>query len=368
MSNATSETPVTVYIGVFANRDIERTRRGLGEWLTPRIPGATSVEVRSLTAPKANGGSSETYFAVLDVKSAGETRRQEYVLRFKPFEPRMFFRENFDEQHKLLTFLAAESDVPVPAIHFYEPDASVLGAPFWLMEKVEGDVPPDNPPYTATGFVFDAPPERRRQVWLSGLEAATKVAKVDVARMPRIVDLKPGESGLDENLRHWAAAMEWACEGEPNPLLWKTIDWLWANKPPGETGLSWGDCRIGNMIFRDWSCVAVLDWDTITLAGPQLDLAHWLTMDAWLTDGQGLVHLPGIGTREETIAQWEALMGRPADHLAWHEVLACFRLEINCIRGVARMPVEERGPVSRADGSTVMTRHLNEALARAGAI
>jgi aminoglycoside phosphotransferase (APT) family kinase protein len=367
MSNAASETKSSVYIGVFANRDLESTRRGLGEWLTSHLPDATSVEVLSLTAPKANGGSSETYFAVLDVRSAGETRQQEYVLRFKPFEPRMFLRENFDEQYRLLTFLAAETDVPVPAIRFYEPDASILGAPFWLMEKVEGDVPPDMPPYTSTGFVFEAPPERRRQVWLNGLEAATKVAKVDVARMPRIVDLKPGESGLEENLRHWTAAMEWACENDPNPLLWKTIDWLWANKPRNETALSWGDCRIGNMIFRDWKCVAVLDWDTITLAGPQLDLAHWLTMEDWLTEGQGLPPLEGIGGREETIAQWEAFMGRPADSLAWHEVLACFRLEINCIRGLARMPEEARAPLLKPDRSTTMTPHLMKALERAGA-
>jgi aminoglycoside phosphotransferase (APT) family kinase protein len=366
MSNATSDAAeLKQHIGVALSRDVTETRRILGDWFARQMPEASAVEVVSMAQPKTNGGSSETWFTTLKVWRGRDFDAQEYVVRMKPHEHRMFLRENFDEQHRLITYLGAETDVPVPKIAFYEPDPSVLGVPFWAMEKVDGQVPPDQPPFNTTGFVFDATLEQRRQLWLSGLEAAAKVAKVDVGRMPRIVDLRPGESGMEENLRHWTEAMEWACKGEPAPLLWRAIDWLWANMPARrETGLSWGDCRIGNMIFRDWRCVAVIDWDTITLAGPQLDLAHWLLMDEYFTIGLGCPPLPGIGTREETIAQWEAFMGRPADQLAWHEVLAAFRLEINGVRGMSLLPEETQAALRFEDGETVLSRQLRRVLAR----
>jgi aminoglycoside phosphotransferase (APT) family kinase protein len=366
MSNATSDSePIKLHIGVSTSRDLDQTRLILGEWLRGQIPDASSVEVVSLQKPKGNGGSSETYFAAIDARSAGETRRLDYVLRLKPSEFRMFLRENFDEQYRLITFLGTETDVPVPKIPYYEPDPSVMGVPFWLMAKVEGEVPSDLPPFNTTGFVFDATIEQRRKLWRSGLEAATKLAKVDVSKLPHILDLQPGESGLDENLRYWTAALDWATEGRQTRLQLQVLDWLYANKPSrGVTGLSHGDCRIGNMIFRDFECAAVLDYDTITLAGPQLDLAHWLVMDEYFTIGFGLDPLPGIGNREETIAQWEALMGMKADQLGWHEVLTALRLEVNTVRGLTLLPPEIRDPLYFDDGETVISRQLRRVYER----
>jgi aminoglycoside phosphotransferase (APT) family kinase protein len=369
MSNASSETkPLKQHIGVSTSRDMEATKRALGEWLTPRIADATAVKIVSMAKPTTNGGSSETYITELDVRTARGTRHEQYVLRLKPNEFRIFLRENFAEQQRLITFLADETDVPAPRIAFYEPDASVLGDPFWLMEKIDGLVPPDQPPFSVAGFVLEATPKQRRKIWLSGLEAATRLAKVDIERMPQIVERRPGESGMEENLRHWTAAMHWACAGKHQPALAAAIDWLWANIPERkETGLSHGDCRIGNMIFRDFACVAVLDYDTVTLAGPQLDLAHWLVMDEYFADGLGTPRLPGIGDRQETIAQWEVFMGRPADQLGWHEVLASFRLAINEIRGMSLLPPETQAALCFDDGEAVLTHQLRRILARAAA-
>lgn len=370
MSNASSEAgELKSYIGVPLGRDIERTKLVLGEWFVQKIPEATAVDVVSMKQPKGNGGSSETWLTTLNVRTGRDVVTQDFVVRMKPSEFRMFWRENFEEQYRLITFLGAETDVPVPAIPFYEPDPSVLGVPFWVMQKVEGQVPSDSPPYHTGSFLSDATVEQRRKLWRSGLEAAAKVAKVDVSRMPRIVDLRPGESGLEESLRNWTEAMDWACHGKPSPILRRTIDWLWANMPARrDTGLSWGDCRIGNMIFRDWECVAVIDWDTITLAGPQLDLAHWLLMDEYFTIGLGLPSLPGMGSRDETIALWEELTGLTADQLAWHEVLAAFRLEINGVRGMSMLPAEICAKLTFEDGDTVLTRQLRRVLLRVAGV
>jgi aminoglycoside phosphotransferase (APT) family kinase protein len=242
---------------------------------------------------------------------------------------------------------------------------SVMGSPFWIMERVDGIVPPDNPPYNAGGWVFEGSAEQRRRLWRSSIEALAKIARLDTARLPHFVTLEPGETGLDENLRHWTDSMMWACGGNPGALNQQVIDWLWANRPARrETGLSWGDARIGNMLFRDWECVAVIDWETITLAGPQLDLAHWIFMEDYYTECLGLKRLPGFGTRYETIALWEQLTGRIADQVDWHEVLAVFRININMARYVKLWSAAGRANLVDNEGETLIGRHLRRVFAR----
>jgi aminoglycoside phosphotransferase (APT) family kinase protein len=356
-------------VGFDMARDLDRARRVLGEWLAARLADASSVEVVSLRPPSDNGGSSETYFATVRIAVGGAIRSEDWVVRFNGRDYRLFLRENFDTQYRLLNWLAAETDVPVPAIRFYEPDPAILGSAFWVMERVEGRVPPDNPPYNVGGFVFEASSQDRRRLWRSGLETLARIARLDPARAPTIVTPRAGESGLEENLRHWTESMDWASQGDPPKLLRVANDWLWSHMPSRrETGLSWGDARIGNMVFRDFECVAVLDWETITLAGAQLDLAHWLLMDEYYTTGLGLPPLDGFGGRDETIALWEQLTGRRADQLGWHEVLAGFRLAVNMRRGLTFWPPELAAKLVDPDGESVMSRHLRRVLARVAGI
>ena len=309
--------------------DLEPTRRALGAWFAANLPEADGADVIAMRRPPVGGGSSDTFLIEVEVTRRGRPAIEPYVIRVKPGNFQLFMRGDFDAQYHLLRYLHEKTDVPVPAIVFYETDDSILGAPFWVMEKVEGLVPPDVPSYNAGGFLFEASPADRHKLWRSGIEALARIHRLDATSLPPIVALEPGESGLDENLRHWGESMLWATQNRPSPMMRKAFDWLQANRPArGATGLSWGDARIGNMIFRDFSCAAVIDWETITLAGPQLDLAHWLTMDLAWGEDVGIARLPGLGGREDTIRLWEDLTGLRADQLTWHEVLAAFRLAI----------------------------------------
>jgi aminoglycoside phosphotransferase (APT) family kinase protein len=364
MSNISSDVERS-RVSVAISRDLQKTKQILGAWFTSRMRQVDSVEVIFLTRPTAAGGSSELFFATLSVRSDVGTVQQKCVVRINPSHFRLFLRDNFSEQYRLLKYLEAETVIPVPSIRFYEPDTSFLGSPFWVMDNVEGQVPPDNPSYNAGGFLFKASVDQRRRLWRSGLETLAKLTQLDVSRLPRIVTLNPGESGMEENLRHWTDSMMWTCDGKPTALLRFANDWLWANKPSrGDTGLSWGDARIGNMIFRNWECAAVLDWETITLAGCQLDLAHWLVMDDYSAEGLGFERLPGLGTREETVVLWEELTGRRADQLDWHEVLAAFRLSVIMMRYGKLWAAAGRTGVIDAEGETLLSRHLRKVLAR----
>jgi aminoglycoside phosphotransferase (APT) family kinase protein len=124
--------------------------------------------------------------------------------------------------------------------------------------------------------------------------------------------------------------LDWATDGETHPIGEPAWEWLIANRPAtSEDGLSWGDSRIGNMLFGpDFTVQAIVDWEQLSLGGPMMDLGWWLFLDRFHSDGNGLPRLPGLGTRQETIDSYERLSGRAAKDLDWYEVLAGLRFTI----------------------------------------
>jgi len=197
-----------------------------------------------------------------------------------------------------------------------------------VAERVDGLVPGDRPHYTESGFVAEASGEQRRRLWESAVDALARLHAVPAARL---AFLRPssGRSGLDEELRYWRGYTDRIDIGAGwnRDMLERGWEWLIGHQPrdvPSE--LSWGDARIGNMLFRDFEVVALLDWDTVSLAGPVADLAWWIQMDrrSWEL-------LPGLGRPDDLLERWEYRTGREVAHLRWHLVFTAFRL------GVIRM-------------------------------
>jgi aminoglycoside phosphotransferase (APT) family kinase protein len=97
---------------------------------------------------------------------------------------------------------------------------------------------------------------------------------------------------------------------------------LRAHEPPptDDPVLCWGDCRLANQIFRDGVCVAVLDWEMVTIGDPEMDLAWWIILDRVLSQGLNVARLPGFPSRDETAARFEELSGRAVKHVDWWEM------------------------------------------------
>jgi aminoglycoside phosphotransferase (APT) family kinase protein len=150
-----------------------------------------------------------------------------------------------------------------------------------------------------------------------------------------------GKVGLDQQLAYYRAYLEWAARGKPQPTTEAGLAWLEANRPDDDDriGLCWGDARIGNLMFADGKCLAVLDWEMVTLGNPVQDLAWYLFLDRHHSEGLDTPRLPGFASREETVARYEELSGRSAEHLDYYEVFAAFRFSVVMIR-VAQMIVE----------------------------
>jgi aminoglycoside phosphotransferase (APT) family kinase protein len=145
---------------------------------------------------------------------------------------------------------------------------------------------------------------------------------VDPQRASFLEHHERGTTGLEQALTFWRSYYELAAEGREHRVMEEAGDWLCGNLPTDRpTSLAWGDARIGNMIFRDFTCVAVLDWDMVSLAGGESDLAWWI-----LQDQGSAARLPGIGSLDETIGLWEQVTGRRAHDLHYYLTFNAFRL------------------------------------------
>jgi aminoglycoside phosphotransferase (APT) family kinase protein len=232
--------------------------------------------------------------------------------------------------------ILGRTDVPVPRVLWLEDDEQVLGAPFYVMARVEGRIPTDSPPYHMGGWMTEITPEERAAIWWSGLETLARIHRLDPETHGLgFLDLPlAGATALERQLHYYERYLAWAARGRPQPTCEPALEWLRRHRPrgPEPVGVCWGDARIGNMIFQDGGCVAVLDWEMATLGNPEQDLAWFLFLDRHHSEGCGVPRLPGFPPREQSIERWEAWTGRAARHLDYYEVFAAFRFAVIMIR------------------------------------
>jgi aminoglycoside phosphotransferase (APT) family kinase protein len=344
-------------------RNLEETRNHLGEWLGSRLSNAQEVTISELIKPDGSGYSSDTLIFDFSYRDQGEIRSRKAVVRIEPdpaaFSVFPFY--NVGVQYRLMKALGERTDVPVPEMLWREEDASILGAPFYVMDYVGGQIPADNPPYPTEGFVFDASPSQREKLWWSGVEAMTLVHRVDW-RSLGIEELSWSHLGsmpIEQHLTFYERYFEWARRGQPQPVAEAALDWLKRNMPGGEPeGLCWGDARVGNQIFQDFEAAALLDWEMATIGNPELDLSWWLFVDEVNMKGNGIPgmersRLDGLPSHEATVARWEDLLGRKAEQHGYYKVFAGFRFAVIMIRimqqqvAYGRFPKEIGGVLER---------------------
>lgn len=309
-------------------RDLDETRSKLTRWLADRLPNAAKLHIEALRGPSDTGFSSDTLMFDLHAEEDGQSSVRQMVVRLEPSgEYGVFPEYDVALQFNMMKSLA-DTPVPVPQMFWLEESHDLLGAAFYVMEKIDGLVPSDSPPYHSTGWIYDSAPKDRAKLWYSGLEAMAEVHKLDwqapkfsfLARPPK------GSTPLQAQLRYWDDYLSWGLERERYPLLQEALDRLRASQPADEpTGICWGDSRISNQIFQAYEAVAVIDWEMVFIGNPVADLAWFSTIDRCFTEGLGLERLSGLPDQHDTIARWEACVGRKADHYGYYELFGAFR-------------------------------------------
>jgi aminoglycoside phosphotransferase (APT) family kinase protein len=310
-----------------AVRDFDASAKRLAAWLEGRL--GSDVAVSNMRVPTGAGLANETLLFDAAYTEGGQRRSTSLVVRVKPYAVMLFPDPDFDGLVRLFQTLGETGHVKVPKVYWLEQDPSILGAPFFVMEMLKARTPVSQPPYTAAGWLFEATPEQRRIVWTTAVEGLASVHKTPGELVSFIGWPKYGPTGEDQQLGYWEDYGRWVGLPMPDEVL-ALGEWVRKHRPndPG-IHLSWGDARIGNMMFGDdFRLAAVLDWDQMCLADPRHDLAWWLYFDRMYTEGMGIPRPAGMGDGKDTLQLWEELTGLKAGDLSWYEAYLVYKLSM----------------------------------------
>ncbi|GAT03443.1 phosphotransferase family protein [Mycolicibacterium fortuitum] len=314
-----------------SSRDVTTLPSVLSKWLSTVMPGGVAPEITVESGVDSNGMSSETIMLTGRWEENGESKEQQWVARVAPTtdDVPVFSSYRLDHQFEVMRQVGELTDVPVPNVRWMDTTGEVLGTPFFLMDRVDGQVPPDVMPYTFGGNWFaDAPLERQRELQDSTVEVLAKLHAIPDAaeRFAFLSEVDPpGDTPLR---RHFGWLKDWYEYAVPDigrsPLVERALQWLEDNFPDdvaaSESVLIWGDSRIGNVLYDNFRPSAVLDWEMATIGPRELDVswiifAHMVFQE--LAGMAGLPGLPDVMREEDVRATYRELTGAELGDLRW---------------------------------------------------
>jgi aminoglycoside phosphotransferase (APT) family kinase protein len=264
---------------------------------------------------------------------------RDLVLRRSPPGVSIKSAHDMGREMRILTALAPRwSKVPRPLAHCDDP--SVIGTPFYVMERVRGVVLRAKTP---PGLVLDAP--AMRTISEATCDTLVEIHSLDW-RAAGLADFGKPEGYLERQIRGWAERYANA-RTEDVPQMSKLGAWLDAHCPreiaaprsaggPGPT-LVHNDFKYDNVVLaEDLSrVIAVLDWEMATIGDPLTDLGtalgYWIEADdppVFQVAVFGPTNRPGNLTRVEFAERWSRATGRDASNILFYYAFALFKLAV----------------------------------------
>ena len=289
---------------------LEALRRFLDE----RGLGAGSLQVKRI----GEGHSNLTYLV--------QRTDQSLVLRRPPPPPLLPGTHDILREVRILSRLRG---VPAPKILAHTADPAVIGAPFYVMEYIEGCVLTDTLPAALSL------PSQRRRIGEELVDALVALHAVDVEAAGLGAFGRP--KGFLERLLARGRRMWETVRTRELPAFDAVARWLYANLPESRSAsIVHGDYRLGNVMFaRDAPArlIAIFDWEMAALGDPLVDVgwlaAFWVQPDdppLKMFELANVLRLGGFGTREALISRYEDATGRSTSGIRFYEVLALWRL------------------------------------------
>jgi aminoglycoside phosphotransferase (APT) family kinase protein len=317
-----------------STRDLGELRERLRAWLSGRLGGSSRVSVSELSRPLANGLSSETLFFTASWADASGEHERECVVRMAPASEAVPVFPEYDlgKQFEVMRLARRRAGVPAPRALWFEADPAALGSPFFVMERETGHVPSDLVPYTFQGWLVDASPADRERLQRQTVEILARLhnAPVRLEELDFLRSGHPGDSALRRHVNEQKAYYEWAHGSLRIPVLEDAFAWLEDHWPsaPGQDVISWGDARIGNVMYRDFTPVAVLDWEMASVGPREIDLAWMIFLHRFFQDVATIMELPGLAdfmTSEGVCEQYHSLSGHEPKDMEFYEMYAALR-------------------------------------------
>jgi aminoglycoside phosphotransferase (APT) family kinase protein len=288
--------------------------------------------VGEFESPKS-GFSARTLFAPIHYRRDGTRVEEKVVLRIENPEPAIYPAQapgldvEVELQYRAMQALSKAGRIPLAPLIGYEPDPSVLGSQFFAMGHIQGEVTIENPPYTLEGFFTEVSPDARRGMIEDGLRILAEVHRLDWKQAGLDWLVPPGTTpGVDVQLALWERFGRREFADRVHPVFEEASTWLHANLPGElENKFSWGDSRLGNIIFADGRCVCITDFENAAIAPAEIDLGWWLMFDRTQHEVAEAKRLPGEPTREEQRDHYYECAGRDLGDMHYYEVFAAFR-------------------------------------------
>lgn len=269
-----------------------------------------------------SGHSNLTYF----VSFAG----REMVLRRPPFGSKVKSAHDMGREYRVLSRL--HSVYPAPRALLYCDDAEVLGAPFYLMERIHGIILRRKMP---AGLQISA--EKARQLDESFIDALARLHSLDYAAIG-LGDLGKPEGYLERQVRGWIERYH-GSKTHDLPEVELVSAWL-KEHLPAQSGaaLIHNDYKFDNMVLDadDITQVkGVLDWEMCTLGDPLSDLgtaiAYWVEKDdppELQSVHWGPTTLPGSLGRNQLVQRYAEKTGRDVSDIVYYYVFALFKTAV----------------------------------------
>ena len=286
----------------------------LRAWFEQACPGEVTGP---LTGTLIAGGKSNLTYVVGD-------GAQEWVVRRPPLGHVLATAHDMAREHRVMTALR-DTDVAVPRTYALCEDDSVIGAPFYVMERVHGT------PYRTAAELAALGPSRTRAISERTVETLATLHSVDPAAVG-LADFGRPEGFLERQVRRWKKQLD-ASRSRDLEGADALHDLLAASIPAEQRpAIVHGDYRLDNLLIdEDDRVAAVLDWEMATLGDPLTDVGLMLVYGdlARLTDSVAdASSAPGYLAGDDVVALYAERSGRDLSAMGFYLGLASFKLAV----------------------------------------
>ncbi|MGH6654358.1 MAG: phosphotransferase family protein [Actinocrinis sp.] len=293
----------------------------LGEYLAAHEPGFADGPLR---AELIAGGKSNLTYTVTG-RRGGEPAA--WVLRRPPLGHVLATAHDMAREFRVLSALAP-TGVPVPRVYALCQDADVIGAPFYLMERVEGTV------YRNTTQAAELSPQRARAMSWALMDVLADLHAVDPGEVG-LADFGRPEGFLDRQVARWGKQLA-ASRSREVPGIDALHGALGDAVPQSQrAAIVHGDYRLDNAIVDGADRIAaVLDWEMATLGDPLADLGlmcvYWTQLEEIGSDAlsSAVSRAAGFPGRDELVERYARRSGLDVSALPWYVAFGYFKLAV----------------------------------------
>lgn len=300
--------------------DEQLDMRRLGDYLAGKLPGSDQT-----LAVRQFGGGAANLTYLLDYGA------QQYVLRRPPLGPVAASAHDMGREYRVLSVLHQAYPYAPRAFLFCD-DLSVIGAPFFVMERRQGVVVRRTMPEA-----YAAMPNAARRMSEALVDALAAFHAVDYDALG-LGGLGKPTGFIDRQIEGWYRRWH-AAKTADLPDMDAVYAWLKANQPANtRVSLVHNDYKLDNVMLAAGDpgrVVAVFDWDMCTLGDPLADLGALLTYwtepsDPPYLQATAMMPLgePGFLSRAELVARYAGKSGRAVEAIDFYHALGLFRLTV----------------------------------------